>query len=152
MQVVEEETETDSTEGVEIFFLTKNAVAEAVYYWENSSDKDIFELMLLLVYLELRGCFILQIIWVAGTRQIAAGIDDCLRGHLTDGIASSGSILDFVPLNEKVFQRLTTMLPWVQKWIGVNNIETLTPEGWFEEVHIMNEGKKNGNDILISYN
>ena len=60
-------------EGVEIFFLTDNSVAEALYYRGKSRKKDIFELMLQLVYLELRGCLILQIIWVAGTRKISAG-------------------------------------------------------------------------------
>ena len=59
-------------EGVELFFLTDNYVAEDVYYRGNSSNKGIFELMLWLVYLDLRGCFRLQ----TGTRQIVVGIYD----------------------------------------------------------------------------
>ena len=59
-----------SMEGVELFFITENSVVEAMYYWGKSSNKGIFELMLRLVYLELRGCFRLNIIWVAGKRQI----------------------------------------------------------------------------------
>ena len=54
--------EAGRAEGVGIFFLTENSVAEAVYYWGKSSNKDIFELMLRLVYLELRGRFRLHII------------------------------------------------------------------------------------------
>ena len=101
--MVEEEVEAGRMEGVELFFITDNSVVEAVYYRGNSSDKDFFELMIWLVYLELRGYFRLQIIWVVGTRQIAAGIYGFSRGCLTDGIASSGSILYFFPLNETVY-------------------------------------------------
>ena len=43
--------ESGSMEEVELFFLTENSVVEAVYYWGKSSNKDIFELMLRLIYL-----------------------------------------------------------------------------------------------------
>ena len=62
-------------EGMEIFFLTEKSVVEAVYYRGKSSDKEIFELMLRLVYLDLMGCFRLHIIWASGTRKTAAVID-----------------------------------------------------------------------------
>ena len=48
---MEEEVEAGRMEGVELFFLTDNSVTEAVYYWGNSSYKEIFELILRLVYL-----------------------------------------------------------------------------------------------------
>ena len=41
--------EAGRIEGVELFFLTNNSVAETVYYWGNYSNKEIFELMLRLV-------------------------------------------------------------------------------------------------------
>ena len=56
-------------EGVDFFFMTDNSVAEAVYYQGNSSDKEIFELMLRLVNLDLRGYFRIHNIWVSGTRK-----------------------------------------------------------------------------------
>ena len=77
---------------VGIFFLTVNSVSEAMYYKLNSIKKEILELILQLVYLELTGCFKLYIIWVAGTRKITAGIDSFPRGCLKYGIASSGYI------------------------------------------------------------
>ena len=120
-------------EGMEIFFLTEKSVVEAVYYRGKSSDKEIFELMLRLVYLELMGCFRLHIIWASGTRKTAAVIDGFKKGCLIYRIASSGFSLDFMPLHETGFERLAPMLPWVQTWIGVNRIEPLTHEGWFEE-------------------
>ena len=55
------------------------------------------------------------------------------RGCLTYWISSSSSILDCVPLNETAIARSVLLFPWVRTWIGVNNIENLTPENWFEE-------------------
>ena len=55
VEVVEEEVEASRVEGVKILFLTDNSVAEAVYYRVNSSNNEIFELMLWLVYLDIRG-------------------------------------------------------------------------------------------------
>ena len=92
-------------EGVEIFFLTDKSVTEAVYYRGNSNDKDIFEFMIRLVYLELMGCFRLHTIWLAGRRQITAVIYG-FSIFFTDRISLSGSILDFLTLNETAFERL----------------------------------------------
>ena len=50
VEVVEEEVEAGRMEGVELLFLTKNSVVEAVYYQGKSSNKNIFELMLRLLY------------------------------------------------------------------------------------------------------
>ena len=62
-------------EGVDLLFMTDNSMVEVMYYRGNSREKDIFKLILRLVYLELKGCFILYIIWVAGNKQIAVGIN-----------------------------------------------------------------------------
>ena len=55
-------------------FLVENGVSEAVYCWGNSINKELFELLFNIVYLDLRGCFKLHILCLDGTRQIAAGI------------------------------------------------------------------------------
>ena len=70
---------------------------------------------------------------------------------MTDRIASFGSILDYFPLDETTFKRSMSLLPWVRTWIGVNNIEPLTPEGWSEEGHGFKGGKKNDDGICIPY-
>ena len=93
--------------------MTDKSVIEAVYYWDKYSNNNIFKLILRLVYLELRGCFRLQIIWVSGSRQISSGIDGFSRVCLINGIALSGSILDLFPLNETPFDRSATILSWV---------------------------------------
>ena len=88
--------------------------------------------------------------YVAGTTLIAAGIDDFLWVFIF-GIASSRSILLFVPLNKTDFDRLALLLPWVQTWIGVNNTDPLKPEGWFKYGHGMKGRKKNDDGIFIPY-
>ena len=47
---MEEDVEAGRMEGVEFFFLTYNSVAESMYYQGNYINKDIFELVLWLVY------------------------------------------------------------------------------------------------------
>ena len=51
VDLVEKEVENGNMGGVEILFLTKKSVGYAEYYQENYSNKEIFELMLRLVYL-----------------------------------------------------------------------------------------------------
>ena len=70
---------------------------------------------------------------------------------MTDGIASSGSILDFVLLNETDFDSYISLLPWVWTWIEANNIVNLTPKGWFKEGHGFKRGKKNDDGIWMLY-
>ena len=43
--------------------------------------------------------------------------------------------LEFGPLNKTAFECLEELLPWVQTCIRLNNIEPLTPDGWFKECH-----------------
>ena len=70
---------------------------------------------------------------------------------MTDGVALSRSILDSVPLNDTAFESSVSLLPWVWTCIGVNNIEPLTPDGWFEEVHGFKGGKNNNNVICMPF-
>ena len=141
---VEEEVDYGSMDGIELLSLTENSVEKAIYYRGNSCNKEIFEMVPRLIYFELRGCFRLHIIWVDGSRRIVAGIDGFYRGFMMDGIDSLGSVLEFVPLKKTTTENLTTMLQWVKACIGVITIKALTPEGWFEEGHGIQGGKKWG--------
>ena len=44
-----------------------------------------------------------------------------------------------------------SIFPWVRIWIGVDNIEPLTPESWFEEGHGFKGGKKDDDGIWMTY-
>ena len=79
-----------------------------------------------------------------------AGIYGFSNIFLTEGIALYGSILNFVPLKKTSLESYVSLLPWVQTWIGVNNIEPLTHEGWFEEVHGFKGGKKNSDGVWMT--
>ena len=79
------------------------------------------------------------------------GIYGFSRGCLTYKIASSGYILDVVILNETDFESSKSLLPWVQIWIGVNNIELLTPEDWFKKNNGTNVGNNHDNSICMPY-
>ena len=92
-----------------------------------------------------------DIIWVEETRKIESGIDGFSRGCLIDGIALSGSILDFILLNKTAFEHSVPLFPWVQTLIGVSNIEPLTPEGCFKEVSRLKGGNNNGDGIWMPY-
>ena len=54
-------------------------------------------------------------------------------------------------LYETAFERSVLLLPWFWTWIGVNKIERLTPEGWFEEFRGFKGGKKNDDVIWMHY-
>ena len=62
------------------FLFTENSMSESIYYEVKLSYQEIFELMFYLVYLKIKGCFRLKIIWVYGTRHIAAVVEEFYRG------------------------------------------------------------------------
>ena len=74
-----------------------------------------------------------------------------LTGTLRGITASPGSILDLVTLNNTAFDSSASLFPWVQTLFRVNNIEPLTPEGWFEEGHGIKRGEKNDYGIWMPY-
>ena len=70
---------------------------------------------------------------------------------MTDRITISESILDLYTLNKTDFERYPTLLQWVNNWIGVNIIQPLTPDVWFEEGNVIRGGVKNRDGIWISH-
>jgi hypothetical protein len=69
----------------EVFIFTDNSTAEAVYCKGNSSSKPLFELVLRLRQLEMRGNLIMHMVHVAGTRMQAEGADRSSRGTTRQG-------------------------------------------------------------------
>jgi len=78
--------------GFELLLCTEKSTSECCYYTGTYSDLKIFALILRMLYSELRGFFKLHLIWVAGTRQIATGIDDFSRGDLTGQVMNGVSL------------------------------------------------------------
>ena len=101
--------------------MTENGVYEAVYYQGNSINQEIFDLLLRLLYLDLRGCFKWHI-YVSGTRNIASGTDGFSRWYLIESISTTVPNLYFVQLNNTVFENSPMLVCWVQNYIGLKNI------------------------------
>ena len=61
--------------------------------------------------------------------------------------------MGFFTLNKTKFELFPMLLHLVRTWIGVNNIEPLNPEVWFEEVNVPKEGGRGQkmDGIWISY-
>ena len=70
-----------------------------------------------------------------------------LTGTLRGITASPGSILDLFTLNNTAFDSSVSLFQWVQTLFWVNNIEPLTPEGWFEEGRVKKGGNNNDDGI-----
>ena len=66
--------------GVELFVLTDNLVFESVLYKGTLKSPLLFELVLRLHQVQMRGELILHVIHIAGTHMIEAGIDCLSRG------------------------------------------------------------------------
>ena len=81
---------------------------------------------------------------MAGTRNIAAGIDIFFQGVINGRDSHFRVDLVFCAPNKTAFEPPPPILHWVWTWIGVNNIEPLNPDGWFKEVHDIKGGKRTG--------
>ena len=125
-----------------VFFCTDNSTAEAAIYKGTSSSLVLYDLVLRLKKLEMRtGCQIL-VTHVSGKRMIAQGTDGVSRGNLSEGVMSGKPMAEFLPFHLSALDRAPALLPWVRSWMG-NELEVLTPEGWFERGHDFDGSQKN---------
>jgi hypothetical protein len=122
-------------QGAEVFMFTDNTTAEGAFFRGTSSVKPLFELVVRLKTLELRGEFQLHMIHVAGTRMIAQGTDGLSRGNIGEGVMAGEAMASFVPLHQTAIEREPRVLEWIREWIGDNTIHPLSPEGWFDQGH-----------------
>jgi hypothetical protein len=85
VESLEAQVEDGRIRGAEVFLFTDNSTAEAVFFKGNSTSERLFELMLRLRKIEMKGDLLLHVIHVAGTRMIEEGADGgskeaiCLR-------------------------------------------------------------------------
>jgi hypothetical protein len=114
---------------------TDNGVTEHAYFRGTSKSKQLFDLVLKLHKLEMKGDLHIHLIWVAGTQMIAQGMDGVSRGDLCNGVMSGVSMLNFVPLNEGRDSRAPNLVVWFGEACG-ENWKTLAPKEWYHEVHL----------------
>jgi hypothetical protein len=120
--------------GTEIFIFTDNWVTEQCFFKGTSKSPLLFELVLRLRTLEMKGDLFIHLIWVAGTRMIEQGTDGLSRGDLSNGVMAGDSMLMHVPLNKDAFSRSPALRDWLLKCPGPS-WEVLTAEGWFNRGH-----------------
>jgi hypothetical protein len=129
-----EELVADGTlEGCEVFIFTDNTTAEAAFYKGNSSSEHLYELVLRLRELEMRGNLKLHVNHVAGTRMQAEGADGTSRGDHSTGVMRGDSVLSYVPLNKGALELEPGLKPWLD---GVwdderGKLHWLAPKDWF---------------------
>jgi hypothetical protein len=117
-----------------VFLFTDNLVAESIFYKGTSSSRELYEMVLELRKLEMKGGFKLKIIHVAGTRMIFQGTDGLSRGEL-----QLGSLLDKaacnVPLHLDPLTRSPALKEWLEDWLGEESLDICSPEDWFYRGH-----------------
>ena len=117
--------------GVELLVFTDNLVFESVFYKEKSKSPLLFEIVLLLHQVNMRGELILHIIHITGTRMIEARIDDIYRG-INLGVTMRGlKTFQFVPLDQEAVVRLAKLEPWIRTSWG-DSLSGLSTKYWFE--------------------
>jgi hypothetical protein len=143
VELLEAQVEDGRIRGGEVFLFTDNSTAELVSFKGNSTLERLFELMLQLQKIEMKGPLLLHAIHVAGTRMIEEGADGGSRGNLLPGAMAGHSVIDFVPLHLLALERSSELELWIRSWWDEarGNLETLNPEGWFDE------GQKDGHFI-----
>jgi hypothetical protein len=93
---------------------------ERAYFKGSSKSKGLFDLILRLQKLEMRGDLIIHLIWVAGMRMIEKGMDGISWGDLNNGVMSGQCMLSFIPLDTRVDQCAPALVDWVMSASGRN--------------------------------
>ena len=84
--------------GVELFVFTGKLVFESECYKGTSKIPLLFEIVLRLHQVQMRGDLILHVIYIAVTRMIEAGIDGLSRENNLVRMTRDLNFLHFVPL------------------------------------------------------
>jgi hypothetical protein len=120
-------------DGCKVFIFTDNTTAKAAFYKGDSSSKHLYELVLCLRELEMKGNLWLHVIHVAGTWMQAEGADGTSQGNHATGVMSGDSVLDYVPLHKGAIELEPGVRAWLTKvWDEERGgLKFLTPKDWF---------------------
>jgi hypothetical protein len=116
---------------------TNNTTAKGAYYRGNSPSRLLFELVLRLRQLEMRGDLILHITHVLS------------RGVLTGGVMTHQPMVGEVPLHQSALDRCPALLPWLTSWWPTSSLSPLAPVDWFERGHGLRGGHRNSEGLWI---
>ena len=139
-------------EGRELFIFTDNMVSEAIAAKGSSkSNKLLYELVVHVYKLKMRYKCRIQFIHIAGSRMIAQGSDGLSRGDMYEGVMRGESMLSHVPLHQNAADRSPALLNWIVSWASKfgNEVENLSPTGWFERSHDIDGSGSNSDGIWL---
>lgn len=131
IETLEEWEKAGKLDGVELFLFTDNMTAEAAFWKGSSKSKTLFQLILRLKQIEMKGNFVAHVIHVSGKRMIAQGTDGISRGDHTEGVMIGKSMKEFVPIHRTAFERSPNLSRWMDYVNGARSWTLLTPEDWF---------------------
>ena len=124
----------------ELFMFTDNSTAESAYYKGNSSSEALFDLVLRLRLLQMKGDLMIHVIHISGLRMMAQGTDGLSRGNMGEGVMQNGDLLSYVPLHLSALERSRSVADWVYSWAGLSKDNWLSPTDWFSRGQDMNGG------------
>ena len=117
-----------------IFIFTDNSTVESAVAKGNFPSRRLFELVKELKLLQMIYCFVLYVIYMAGTRIIQQGTNGVSHGELKGGAILGQPIRDFAPLHLSALERNKFLKKWLESWVGPNPF-FLNLEHWYSEVH-----------------
>lgn len=135
VEAVEKWYEEGRLRGNELWLFTDNTTAENAFWKGSSRSRKLFDLVLRVKKLEMRGDFLLHVVHVSGKRMISQGTDGISRGDKSEGVMVGRSMLTYVPLHEGVLERSRGMEDFVNTIMGPLPHKVLDPAGWFSDVN-----------------
>lgn len=125
------------------------AVAEACFYKGTSNSIPLFNLILRMRRVELRGGLKINLIHVSGRMMIAQGSDGLTRGNLLEEVMVGENMLNFIPLHLTAIERSSSLLGWLESWAPDKILRLLRPVDWYDVGHGVMGGSKNNEGIWI---
>ena len=97
---IEQSVSSGELQDVELFVFANNMVFESVYYKGTLNSPLLFDIVLRLHRVQMKGGLILNVIHIAGKRIIEAGIDGLTRVKNLRGMMRGLNSLKLVPVDE----------------------------------------------------
>ena len=97
---IEESVDTGDSKVTKLFVFTDNLVSESLFYKVTFKKPLMFELVLRLHQVYMRGELILHVIHITCTQMIEAGIDGLSRENILRGVMRGINPLQFFPLDQ----------------------------------------------------
>jgi hypothetical protein len=118
-----------------MFLFTYNQAAEGAYYPGTSPRRVLFELVVNLYKLQMKYDLVLHVICIAGNCMNQQGTYGVSRGEEMGSATQGLSLVGVVPLHSGVLEQSPQVLEWIHSWAVGLQLEVLSPEGWYTNVH-----------------